>query len=276
MRRRELARKSKRPRRAAPARRAAALRPADAPEVTPPTSQPSSDNQALVSRYLHARDLRPNFRAAYRADLWSFAAALGLQSLRDVRADDVRTWLRDHTREPGVPGSTGIWTPRTAARKLAMLKAFYSWARETPRDPSYGDSVPKGYSLAAPQPLVAFSPVASLRTPAFARPDPVRLARESLRSLFDWWEQRIATCEASGTPEAHRERALNVLDVALYRLCYHLGLPPPPPRPSSSMTSTRATRRAGSSPSTSRAASRGARSSPASCGRTSSAGSTCG
>jgi site-specific recombinase XerD len=222
--RRELARKSKQPPRAAPASRTAALKAAGAPEVAPPTPEPSSDNQALISRYLHARDLRPNSRAAYRADLWSFAAALGPQSLRDVRADDVRTWLRDHTRDPGVPGSTGTWTPRTAARKLATLKAFYAWARETPRDPSYGDPVPDGYSMAAPQPLVAFSPVAALRTPAFARPDPVRLARESLRALFDWWEQRIAACEASGTREAERERVLHVLDVALYRLCYHLGL----------------------------------------------------
>ena len=222
--RRELARKSKRPPRAVPASRTAALRAAGAPEVAPPAPQPSSDNQALISRYLHARDLRPNSRAAYRADLWSFAAALGPQSLLDVRADDVRTWLRDHTRDPGVPGSTGTWTPRTAARKLATLKAFYAWARETPRDPSYGDPVPAGYSMATPQPLVAFSPVASLRTAAFARPDPVRLARESLRALFDWWEERIAACEASGTAAAQRERALHVLDVALYRFCYHLGL----------------------------------------------------
>jgi site-specific recombinase XerD len=146
--RRELARKSKRPPRAAPASRTAALKAAGAPEVAPPTPQPSSDNQALISRYLHARDLRPNSRAAYRADLRAFAAALGPQSLLDVRADDVRTWLRDHTRDPGVPGSKGTWTPRTAARKLATLKAFYAWARETPRDP-----VPAGYSLAAPQPL---------------------------------------------------------------------------------------------------------------------------
>jgi integrase/recombinase XerD len=42
--------------------------------------------------------------------------------------------------------------------------------------------------------------------------------------LFDWWEQRIAACEADGGRAAARERALHVLDVALFRLCYHLGL----------------------------------------------------
>jgi site-specific recombinase XerD len=218
--RRELARKTRRPPRAAPASRSAALRPHDAPDAAI-APQPSADNQGLIARYLASRDLRPNSRAAYRADLFTFATALGPQSLLDVRADDVRAWLAAHTRDPGVPGSTGRWTPRTTARKLATLKAFYGWARETPRDPAYGDPVVAG---AGPQPLVAFNPVASLRPPAFARPDPVRLAREALRTLFDWWEARIADCEAVGTTDARRERDLHVLDVALYRLCYHLGL----------------------------------------------------
>jgi integrase/recombinase XerD len=222
--RRELARKTKRPPRAAPALRTAALRPMDVPDVAVAPPQPSHDNQGLIARYLASRDLRPNSRAAYRADLWAFATALGPQSLRDVRADDVRAWLAAHTRDPGVPGSTGTWTPRTAARKLATLKAFYAWARETPRDPAYGDPVPADYSPTTPQPLVAFNPVTTLRAPAFARPDPVRLAREALRTLFDWWEARIAEGEAAGTPEARRERDLHLLDVALYRLCYHLGL----------------------------------------------------
>lgn len=173
---------------------------------------PSPDNQALISEFLHAADLRPNSRAAYRADLWAFASALGPQSLLDVRADDVRAWLTANTRDPAVPGSAGRWTPRTTARKLATLKAFYSWCREMPRPDD------------ASRPLVAFSPVRSLRTPAFARPDPVRLAREALRQLFDWWEERIAACEAVGTKSARRERDLHVLDVAFFRLCYHLGL----------------------------------------------------
>ena len=227
--RREPARKTKQPPRAAPAKRTAALKAAGAPEVAPPGPRPSHENQALVARFLHARDLAANTRAAYRTDLLLFAAALGPQSLLDVAAEDVRRWLRDHTRDPAVPGSTGTWSPRTAARKLAVLKAFYSWARETPRDPSYGDPVPDGYALGTgPLPLVAFSPVAAFRAPAFARPDPVRLAREALRALFDWWEARIAACEAAhaadGADEARRERALHVLDVALFRLCYHLGL----------------------------------------------------
>jgi integrase/recombinase XerD len=222
--RREPARKTKQPPRAAPATRPPALRRAGAPEVAPPAPQPSHGNQALVARFLEARALAVNTRAAYRADLLMFAAALGPQSLLDVAADDVRRWLADHTRDPGRPGSTGAWGPRTAARKLAVLKAFYAWARETPRDPSHDDPVPEGYSLARPLPLVAFNPVAGFRAPAFARPDPVRLAREALRTLFDWWEARIAACEADGSRTAARERALHVLDVALFRLCYHLGL----------------------------------------------------
>ena len=208
--RREPARKSKQRPRARPV--------APAPPVTHPTAsvtdvpQPSPDNQALIARYLHARELRPNTQAAYRADLWTFATALGPQSLLDVRADDVRAWLKANGRDPAVPGSKGSWGPRTAARKLATLKAFYAWCRETPADDDPA------------RPLVAFSPVASYRTPAFARPDPVRLAREALRRLFDWWEARIAACEAAGTREARRERDLHVLDVAVFRLCYHLGL----------------------------------------------------
>ena len=113
--RRELARKTKRPPRAAPALRTAALRPMDVPDVAVVPPQPSHDNQGLIARYLASRDLRPNSRAAYRADLWAFATALGPQSLLDVRPDDVRAWLAAHTRDPGVPGSTGTWTPRTAA-----------------------------------------------------------------------------------------------------------------------------------------------------------------
>lgn len=174
--------------------------------------QPSPDNQALIARYLHARDLRPNSRAAYRADLWAFATALGPRSLLAVRAEDVRAWMQANTRDPAVPGSTGRWVPRTAARKLATVKAFYTWCRETPTDDDPS------------RPLVAFSPVASLRTPAFARPDPVRLAREALRALFDWWEARIVACEQAATEAAKRERDLHVLDVAVFRLCYHLGL----------------------------------------------------
>ncbi len=223
--RREPARKTQQPPRAAPARRAPALRAAGAPEAAPPAPAPSPENQGLVSRFLHARDLAANTRAAYRADLLAFAAALGPQSLLDVGAEDVRRWLREHTRDPAVPGSTGAWSPRTAARKLAVCKAFYAWARDTPRDPAAGDPVPDGYDpRAAPLPLVAFNPVAAFRAPAFARPDPVRLAREALRQLFDWWEARIAACEADGGAAAARERALHVLDVALFRLCYHLGL----------------------------------------------------
>ena len=222
--RREPARKAKQPPRAAPAKRTAALRPATAPEVADPVPRASADNQALVARFLHARDLAAATHAAYRADLFAFAAALGPQSLVDVQAEDVRRWLRDHTRDPAVPGSTGAWSPRTAARKLAVLKAFYAWARETPRDPARGDPVPEGYAPEWPLPLVAFNPVAGFRAPAFARPDPVRLAREALRTLFDWWEARIAACEADGGAEARRERALHVLDVALFLLCFHLGL----------------------------------------------------
>jgi integrase/recombinase XerD len=207
--RRELARKTKRPPRSESVTPTAAASP---PGTADTELQPSDANQALVAQYLHARDLRPNSRAAYRADLWAFATAIGPQSLLDVRADDVRAWMSANTRDPAVPGSTGRWTPRTAARKLATLKAFYGWCRETPRgdDPS--------------RPLVAFNPVASLRAPTFARPDPVRLAREALRQLFDWWEARIAACEVVGTKAARRDRDLYVLDVALYRLCYHLGL----------------------------------------------------
>ena len=227
--RREPARKTKQPPRAAPAKRAAALKPAGAPEVAPPPARASHENQALVARFLHARDLAAATRAAYRTDLLGFGAAIGPQPLLDVRAEDVRRWLAEHTRDPGVPGSTGAWGPRTAARKLAVLKAFYAWARETPRDPSYGDPAPGGDASGAgpgvgPLPLVAFNPVAALRAPAFARPDPVRLAREALRALFDWWEARIAACEADGSEAARRERPLHVLDVALFRLCYHLGL----------------------------------------------------
>jgi hypothetical protein len=125
--RRDLARKSERRTHAAPANRAGALRPADAPEAMPPAPQPSSDNQALIACYRQARDRCPKSRAAYRADLWSFAAALEQQSLLDVRADDVRTWLCDHARDPGdpgVPGSTGTWTLRTAARRLATPNVF--------------------------------------------------------------------------------------------------------------------------------------------------------
>lgn len=220
----EPARKTKHTPRAAPAARAAALKPADAPEVAEPGPQPSAENQGLVARFLHARDLATATRAAYRTDLLTFAAALGPQSLCDVAAEDVRRWMQDHTRDPAVPGSRGVWSPRTAARKLAVLKAFYGWARETPRDPAYGDPVPGDDRSGAPLPLVAFSPVARFRAPAFARPDPVRLAREALRTLFDWWEARISACEADGSTTARRERALHVLDVALFRLCYHLGL----------------------------------------------------
>ena len=205
--RREPARKSKQRPRARPAS-AAVAPPLEASAAEVP--QPSQDNQALISHYLKSRDLRPNTRAAYRADLWTFATALGPQSLLDVRADDVQTWMTANTRDPAVPGSQGIWGPRTAARKLATLKAFYGWCRETPAedDPT--------------RPLVAFSPVASYRTPAFERPDPVRLAREALRALFDWWEARITACEADGTSAAMRERDLHVLDVAVYRTAFQV------------------------------------------------------
>ena len=232
--RRTVARKTRQPPRAAPAKRTPALRPMGAPEVADPAPQPSAANQGLIARFLHARDLAASTRAAYRTDLLMFATALGPQSLLDVGAEDVRRWLGEHTLDPAVPvapaarrpgdGNSTTWSPRTAARKLAVLKAFYRWARDTPRDPAYGDPVPAGYSPADPLPLVAFSPVTHLRAPAFARPDPVRLAREALRQLFDWWEARVAACDLLGTEEALRERALHVLDVALFRLCYHLGL----------------------------------------------------
>jgi integrase/recombinase XerD len=222
--RREPARKTNQVPRAAPARRAAALRPAGAAEVAAPAPAASPENQALVARFLSARDLAANTRAAYRADLSAFAAAVGPQSLLAVAAEDVRRWLRDHTRDPAVPGSTGAGRRARPRASWPCLKAFYGWARETPRDPAHGDPVPDGYSPAAPLPLVAFNPVAGFRAPAFARPDPVRLAREALRALFDWWEARIAACDADGGRDARRERALHVLDVALFRLCYHLGL----------------------------------------------------
>jgi integrase/recombinase XerD len=182
------------------------------PAPEPPA--PSPENAGLVNQFLFERELRPNTRSAYLADLRTFAAALGPQSLLDVRADDVRAWLNEHTRDPGRPDASkeSGWSPRTAARKLASLKAFYRWCRETPRDDDPA------------RPKVAFSPVAQLRTPQFIRPDPVRLAREALRTLFDWWEARIASLEALDTPEAKRERDLHVLDVAIFRLCYHLGL----------------------------------------------------
>ena len=68
--RREPARKSKQRPRARPA--SAAVAPTlEASDAEVP--QPSQDNQALISRYLESRDLRPNTRAAYRADLWTFA-----------------------------------------------------------------------------------------------------------------------------------------------------------------------------------------------------------
>jgi integrase/recombinase XerD len=172
----------------------------------------SPENARWISDFLAARELRPNTRSAYLSDLRSFAGALGPQSLLDVRADDVRTWLRANARDPSVPGSRGTWGPRTAARKLASLKAFYSWCRNTPRPDD------------ATSALVAFSPVAHFRPPQFIRPDPVRVAREPLRAVFDWWEGRIADCDALGTREAIRERDLHLLDVAIYRLCYHLGL----------------------------------------------------
>jgi integrase/recombinase XerD len=194
-------------------------RPKRAPRATAPSAPaaepgpaPSAENAALLTQFLAARELRPNTRSAYLSDLRTFASALGPQSLLDVRADDVRTWLRENVRDPSVPGSRGTWGPRTAARKLASLKAFYSWCRETPRDDEPS------------RPLVAFSPVSQLRTPQFIRPDPVRLAREPLREVFDWWEAQIALCDASGTREALRERDLHLLDVAIFRLCYHLGL----------------------------------------------------
>ena len=203
--RRTPARKSKH------AGRPAAAASPKAPAAEPPP-QPSHENAGLINQFLFERELRPNTRSAYLADLRTFAAALGPQSLLDVRADDVRTWLHEHTRDPSRGGSTVGWSPRTAARKLASLKAFYRWCRETPRDDD------------PTRPKVAFSPVAQLRTPQFIRPDPVRLAREALRTLFDWWEARIAACEALGTHEAQRERDLHVVDVAIFRLCYHLGL----------------------------------------------------
>ena len=204
--RRELARKNKRPARRAPA----PTPPAEAPAPTP-------ENAGLINQFLFERELRPNTRSAYLADLRTFATALGPQSMLDVRPDDVRAWLHEHTRDPSRPDaakeSSGAgWSPRTAARKLASLKAFYRWCRETPRADDEA------------RPKVAFSPVAQLRAPQFIRPDPVRLAREALRTLFDWWETRIAALEALGTPEAKRERDLHVLDVAIFRLCYHLGL----------------------------------------------------
>jgi len=199
--RRQLARKASRP-----------PRKPVAPTLEPPA--PSPENAGLINQFLFERELRPNTRSAYLADLRTFAAALGPQSLLDVRADDVRAWLNEHTRDPGRPDASreNGWSPRTAARKLASLKAFYRWCRETPRDDDPS------------RPRVAFSPVAQLRTPQFIRPDPVRLAREALRTLFDWWEGRIASLDALGTPEAKRERDLHVLDVAIFRLCYHLGL----------------------------------------------------
>ena len=197
--RRQLARKASRP---------------PKPVATTPAEPltPSTENAALINQFLFERELRPNTRSAYLADLRTFAAALGPQSLLDVRADDVRTWLHEHTRDPSRGGSTEGWSPRTAARKLASLKAFYRWCRETPRDDDPA------------RPRVAFSPVAQLRTPQFIRPDPVRLAREALRTLFDWWEARITACEALGTRAGERERELHILDVAIFRLCYHLGL----------------------------------------------------
>jgi integrase/recombinase XerD len=203
--RRTPARKSKH------AGRSTAAAPPKAP-APPETPQPSHENAGLINQFLFERELRPNTRSAYLIDLRGFAAALGPQSLLDVRADDVRAWLNEHTRDPSRGGSTVGWSPRTAARKLASLKAFYRWCRETPRDDDPS------------RPRVAFSPVAQLRTPQFIRPDPVRLAREALRTLFDWWEARIAECEALGTRDGARERDLHVLDVAIYRLCYHLGL----------------------------------------------------
>jgi integrase/recombinase XerD len=227
--RRELARKTRQVPRAAPARRAAALRPAGAPEAAPAAPRPSHGNQALAARFLDARDLAANTRAAYRADLAAFAAALGPQSLLDVGAEDVRRWLREHTRDPAVPGSRGRVGPAHGGAQARGAQGVLrvgarDAARPVVRRPGARRRRVGRGAGAAPLPLVAFNPVAALRAPAFARPDPVRLAREALRALFDWWEARIAACEADGSEAARRERPLHVLDVALFRLCYHLGL----------------------------------------------------
>jgi hypothetical protein len=66
--------------------------------------------------------------------------------------------------------------------------------------------VPEGYAAARPLRSSRSTPVAGFRRPAFARPDPVRLAREALRALFDWWEARIAACEADGSARRARAR----------------------------------------------------------------------
>lgn len=166
---------------------------------------PTPDNASTIERFLHSVELRPNTAIAYRADLRSFATVLGPQSLLSIQEEDVRAWLTRNTRDPSIPGSTGAWLPRTAARKLATLKAFYSWCHRTPSDDD------------GSKPLVLFSPVEAFKAPEFHRPDPVRLAREALRQLFDWWERQIAIAD-------ERERVLHVLDVAIFRLCYHLGL----------------------------------------------------
>ena len=163
----------------------------------------SPENAALIRRFLDAlanEQRPPTTRTAYRLDLELFAADLGPQSLAVATKDDILTWLANNTRLRAEDPRRGrSWTPTSRNRKLAALKSFYRWAAEPE------------------QALVGRNPAENVRALKVQKKEPVRLHRADLKQLFAWIEKRVAL-------EDPRDAALYVLDLAVMRLCYHLGL----------------------------------------------------
>jgi site-specific recombinase XerD len=164
-------------------------------------------NRELISRYLSVRATRllPATRDAYRADLHAFARVLEPGSIAAATEEDVSRWLAGQIRDPKNPTDAAPWCRRTAKRKLSALNGFYKWALRTRDRP------------ADLEPMVRMSPTVNVEIARIEKRAPARLTPEMTKAFFARIEERILTAD-------DREAALYVLDAAVFRLCYPLGL----------------------------------------------------
>ncbi|KZY04555.1 MULTISPECIES: tyrosine recombinase XerC [unclassified Sulfitobacter] len=136
--------------------------------ATAPTFISAAARDALQNWLAHERALKgasDNTITAYRGDLVDFLAfitghkgeAQGLGALARLGISDMRSWMA-HTRGGGVG-------PRSMARKLSAVKAFYRWLAER-----------EGFEPTA---------VLSTRAPKFTRKLPRPLAVDAAHNLVD-------------------------------------------------------------------------------------------
>jgi site-specific recombinase XerD len=154
---------------------------------------------SVIDTYLSTRaDLRPNTVIAYRRDLSDFADSLDPHDVIAATVGDLRAWIQARMRDPDDPSDPRPCSPRTMARKLASIAGLFAWGRKAG--------------------LVTSNPCDLLEPIVFTAPIHPVVSAEMIERLFDVIELAIAR------ESCPRRQELLVLDAAIYRLCYHLGL----------------------------------------------------